>query len=129
MFTVAFNQLCCFVFTAGQDFILFPREALFPIGTINGNGVTTGIYVLDDLKVEGTESLTLSGSVAPGAPPALPGVPPTPSPPPASFVGDQVTVDILDDDSKFVLVELDAVQQLIIASVTEHGCYYNICTQ
>ena len=99
--------------------MLIPRTATFGIGTHNGNGLTTTIYVLDDLEVEGTESLTLSGSVALGAPPA-------PSPPPASFVGDSVTVDILDDDSKFILVELDAVQQL---SVTKRMCYYNMSPQ
>ena len=67
-----------------------PNEVTFGFGVHNGNPRTSIVTVLDDLQVEGTESLTLSGNVART----------TLS---ASFVGDPVTVDILDDDSKFAI--------------------------
>ena len=74
-----------------RDFTLVP-EVIFGFGTRNSNGMFTIVTVLDDLQVEGTEVLTLSGNVAPATPPA----------PFVSFLGDPVTLDILDDDSKCV---------------------------
>ena len=58
----------------------------FPAGTNTStvNNITINVDVLDDFLVEGIEIFTLSVSVTP----------------PASFVGDPVTVIILDDDSK-----------------------------
>lgn len=90
MQTIALNQLCFHLLAVGRDFTLMPNEVIFGFGTRNNNVRIIIVTVLDDLQVEGTESLTLSGSVAT-------------APIPATFVGDPVTVDILDDDSKFTI--------------------------
>lgn len=55
----------------------------FAIGTNDGNTITIFASILDDPFVEGTESFTLTGSVAP----------------PATFSG-SITVSIIDDDGK-----------------------------
>lgn len=88
--TIVLNQLCFHLLAVGRDYTLMPNEVTFGFGTRNNNGLFTTVTVMDDLQVEGTESLTLSGSV-------------TTAPIPATFVGDPVTVDILDDDSKFAI--------------------------
>ena len=75
----------------GQDFTLSQTEVTFDIGANDGNTIAAFVDVLDDLLVEGTENIVLSGSVAA----------------PASFVGGPVTVRILDDDSKCVCWLLD----------------------
>ena len=70
----------------GQDFTLSKTEVTFELGDHNGNGITTRVTVVDDLLMEGTENIILHAS----------------APSPASFVGDPVTINILDDDSKCV---------------------------
>ena len=90
----------------GRDYTLMPNEVMFGFGVHNGNLRTSIVTVLDDLQVEGTETLTLSGRV-------------TTATLSASFVGDPVTVDILDDDSKFE----------IASSITEYGMLYIILLQ
>ena len=77
----------------GQDFTLSRNEVTFGLGSIFGDTISVSVDVLDDLLVEGTENIVLSGSVAP----------------PASFVGGPATVSILDDDSKCVCWLLDEV--------------------
>ena len=106
MQTIALNQLCFHLLAVGRDFTLMPIEVIFGFGVHNNNVRIIIVTVLDDLQVEGTESLTLSGSVAT-------------APIPATFVGDPVTVDILDDDSKFE----------IASSITEYGMLYIILLQ
>lgn len=71
----------------GEDFTLSRTVVTFDFGEDDGNRRVTFVHVLDDPLVEGTESFTLSGSV---------------TAPYASFVGDPVTIDIIDDDSKCV---------------------------
>ena len=56
----------------------------FDVGAIDGTTLTVIVDILDDLLVEGTENIVLSGRVAS----------------PASFVGGPATVSILDDDGK-----------------------------
>ena len=90
----------------GRDYTLIPNEVIFDFGVHNGSPRTSIVTVLDDLQVEGTETLTLSGRV-------------TRATLSASFVGDPVTVDILDDDSKFE----------IASSITEYGMLYIILLQ
>ena len=68
----------------GEDFTLSTTTVTFVGGTNTSTVNNITVNVLDDLLVEGIESFTLSVSVTP----------------PASFVGDPVTVIILDDDSK-----------------------------
>ena len=70
----------------GQDFTLSQTEVTFDLGANDGTSMTVFVDVLDDLLVEETENIVLSGSVAA----------------PASFVGGPATVRILDDDSKCV---------------------------
>ena len=62
----------------------------FDVGSADGNTISLDALVLDDRLVEGTESLTLIGSIISG-------------PPGASFSPgqDRVTFNILDNDSKF----------------------------
>ena len=71
-------------FAVGLDFILHQTELTFAEGTSSGDVIF--VDILDDLLVEGTESFTLTGSVAP----------------PALFVGGPVTVSIIDNDGKCV---------------------------
>ena len=73
----------------GEDYTLSRTTVTFDSGEGDGNSRVTFVRVQDDLQVEGTESLILSGSVAA---------------PYASFVGDPVTIDIIDDDSKCVYI-------------------------
>ena len=56
----------------------------FDLGATNGILISIIVDILDDLLVEGTENIVLSGRVAS----------------PASFVGGPATVSILDDDGK-----------------------------
>lgn len=58
----------------------------FDLGANNGNTITAFVNVLDDLVVEGTEDVFLSGSVDA----------------PASFVGGPATFNIVDDDCKCI---------------------------
>lgn len=97
--TIALNQLCFHLLAVGRDYTLMPNEVTFGFGTGNNNRQFSIVTVMDDLQVEGTESLTLSGSVATATPPA-------------SFVGDPVTIDILDDDSKFTIACSPVTQHL-----------------
>ena len=62
----------------------------FDVGSADENTISLNALVLDDRLVEGTESLTLIGSIISG-------------PPGASFSPgqDRVTFNILDNDSKF----------------------------
>jgi len=62
----------------------------FDIGSADENTISLNALVLDDLLVEGTESITLVGSIISG-------------PPGASFISgqDTVTFNILDNDCKF----------------------------
>ena len=58
------SQICCYPsLTVGRDFTLSRTEVTFALGTNDGNVIS----VLDDPLVEGTESFTLTGSVAPPA--------------------------------------------------------------
>ena len=71
----------------GEDYTLSHTAVTFTRGEDDSNRRVTFVDVLDDPLVEGTESFILSGSVVA---------------PYASFVGDPVTIDIIDDDSKCV---------------------------
>jgi len=61
---------------------------IFPIGTRNGDIVNVSVTILDDLLVEGTETIMLYASTQPGLS--------------ASFApgGNRITLSILDDDGK-----------------------------
>lgn len=84
--TVAIVLCYILALPVGQDFTLLQTEVTFSQGATDGNVISVFVDVLDDLLVEGTEIFTLSGNVAA----------------PASFVGDSVTVSILDNDGKWV---------------------------
>ena len=62
----------------------------FDTGSADENVISLNAFVLDDRLVEGTETLVLMGTVESG-------------PPGSSFVpgGDTLTINILDNDSKF----------------------------
>jgi len=77
-------------FSAGPDFVLLRDEVTFDMGANDGNTINAFIDIVDDLMVEGTEFLTLSGSI--GSPAATG----------SSFVGGPVTVTILDNDGKIM---------------------------
>ena len=72
----------------GQDFTLSRNQLSFQQGANDGNTITFFIDVLDDLLVEGTENIILSGSVE------------SPTVSGAVFVGGPVTVSIFDDEGK-----------------------------
>ena len=108
MVTVALNQvecvyvvICYLSLAEGQDFTLSRSEVTFDQGAGDDNGISVFFVVFDDLLVEGTECLTLSGSIGS---PAASG---------STFVGGDVTVCIADNDCKFVwMMATDAVYQL-----------------
>ena len=92
------KQVRCFTFTDGF-FLILPVADLqpvmrdtvtFDVGSADGNTISLDALVLDDRLVEGTESITLVGSIISG-------------PSGASFIPglDRVTFNILDNDSKF----------------------------
>ena len=74
----------------GQDFTVPQTTVTFAVGTPTGDTQPVLVNVIDDDEVEGTESLLLTGIVAP----------------PASFVGGPATVNIIDDDGKCVWNEI-----------------------
>ena len=75
----------------GEDFTLPQTSVTFISGTPTGDTQSVFITIIDDDDVEGTESLLLTGIVAP----------------PASFLGDStITVTIMDDDGKCFIVLL-----------------------
>jgi len=90
----------------GQDYNLPRTEVTFDVGTSPGNTINVIINVLDDLLVEGTECVTLSGGIGS---PATPG---------STFVGGPVTVCIEDNDCKFVW--------MMVTAATQQPCKLNV---
>ena len=73
-------------------------QVTFTAGDNDGNTLAIFVDVWDDLLVEGTETITLSGSLHN---PTTPGV---------TFVGGPVTLTILDDDGKIIKRNLDVMR-------------------
>ena len=56
--------LHCFTQLAGgTDFVVIHNEVTFDIGANDGNIISFAIDILDDLLVEGTETITITGSI------------------------------------------------------------------
>ena len=75
------------------DFSLSWSEVTFDLGANDGNTITVFADVIDDLIIEGTESFSLSITV---------------EDPPAGVIvdpnGNAATINILDDDGKYLWI-------------------------